>query len=358
MNARQHSGEAAPAAVSDSGTFLILNQRLDEISAWCLKHGYPAYRARQLWRWLYVNFAADWDAMRNLPAELRRCLAGEFRLKAAAPCRVEGSAGKTRKLLLELRDGERIETVLIPAGPRRTVCVSSQAGCRFHCAFCASGQAGFRRNLESGEMVGQVLAMTRAGGGAPTHVVFMGIGEPMDNYDAVFKAVRIINDESGLAVGARRITVSTCGIIPGIERMVEEEMQIELSVSLHATHDALRSELMPVNRLYPLVGLMAACRDYTEQTGRIITFEYALIGGVNDGPAQAKELARLLADMPCRVNLIPLSPVSEFGGQPSAPGVAEMFIRRLKDAGINATFRRSRGLELKAACGQLRYSHA
>ena len=256
-----------------------------------------------------------------------------------------------------LSDGERVEEVLIPADDRRTVCLSSQAGCRFHCAFCASGQAGFRRNLEAGEIVGQVLLAWRGFGEKPTHVVVMGVGEPFDNYDAVLQAVRLINDQDGLCIGARRITLSTAGVIPGIERLAGENLQVELSVSLHAPSDKLRSELMPINRTYPLNRLLKACEAYFAATKRLITFEYTLIENVNDQPPHAKELARRLSAFPCRVNFILLSPVEEYAGAPSSSSVAERFIQVLDKAGINATLRASRGTAVHAACGQLRSRH-
>ena len=326
-----------------------------EIAALCAECGHPAYRAAQLWQWLYAQGVRDWAGFGNLPRSLIADLSRRFSLHPAVLAETRGAPGAFRKLLVELPDGERIEEVLIPAPGRRTVCVSSQAGCRFRCAFCASGQAGFRRNLAAGEMVGQVLVAGEVFGERPTHVVFMGIGEPLDNYDNVLRAVRIINDGEGLAIGARRITLSTCGLVPGIQQLAREGLQIELSVSLHAASDELRSRLMPINRRYPLARLLATCRDYSAKTGRIITFEYALIGGVNDAPGQARDLARLLAGRSGRVNLIPLSAVEEFPARPSPAGTADMFVRTLTRAGINATIRASRGGSLKAACGQLRF---
>ena len=328
-----------------------------ELVSVCSGAGVPAYRSDQIWNWLYVRRVVDWEDMRNLPASLRQTLAGCLVVNPAVVVQAEGSRRGTRKILVRLPDDERVEEVLIPAnrGRRRTVCVSSQAGCRYNCAFCASGQAGFGRDLLAGEMVGQVVVAAREWAERPTHVVFMGIGEPLDNYDAVLKAIRIINDGNGLNIGARRITISTCGLVPGIERLSEEGLQVELSVSLHAAVDDLRSRLMPVNRKYPLVELLDACREYSSRTNRIVTFEYTLIRDVNDSPAQAAQLARLLKPLPCRVNLISLSPVAEFDGVGASAESAELFIEKLKHAGINATMRASRGSPLKAACGQLRY---
>jgi len=341
-----------PSTVSPS----IHGLTLHELETLCSELGQPRYRADQAWDWLYGKLVADWDAMTNLPPALRGDLASRLSIHSALAAETQGKPGRTRKILAALPDGERVEEVIIPARDRRTVCVSSQVGCRFGCTFCASGQAGFRRDLEPGEMVGQVVLAARLLGKRPTNVVFMGIGEPFDNYDAVLKAVRIINDGRGLAIGARRITISTCGIIPGIERLAGEGLQIELSVSLHAADDATRSALMPVNRKYALDDLLDACRRYTDKTGRIITFEYTLVRGVNDAPEQAGRLAERLSGLRCRVNLIPLSAVEEFGHSPSPEPVARMFVEALSAAGINATLRASKGAPLKAACGQLRFT--
>ena len=340
---------------------LIHGLTKQELSAVCADLEVPAYRADQIWRWLYIQAAPDWTAMKNLPAPFRDRLAARYSMDAARALETVGPPAGTRKLLVGLPDGESVEEVLILAGgtggrPRRTVCVSSQVGCRFLCAFCASGQAGFRRNLEPGEIVGQVLLAMREFEQRPTNVVFMGIGEPLDNTEAVLKAVRILNDKEGLNIAARKITISTCGLIPGMERLAAEPIQFELSVSLHAPEDALRSALMPVNRRYPLAELIRACAAYTAKTRRIITFEYTLIRGVNDSTRHATALAALVRGMLCRINLIPLSQVEEFNQQPAPAGTAEAFAKTLEQAGINTTLRVSKGSSLKAACGQLRFA--
>lgn len=327
----------------------------DELVALFAEMKEPRYRADQLWAWVYVKKASGWAAMTNLPSALREKLAARVSLESVVAVRTEGEATGTRKILVGLQDGEQIEEVLIPGGDRKTVCISSQAGCKFHCAFCASGQAGFRRHLVAGEMVGQVLLAAAAYGERPSNVVFMGIGEPFDNYDAVLKTVRIINDKDGLGIGARKITLSTCGVIPGIERLAEEGIQVELSISLHAPESELRSTLMPVNRSYPLHELIIACKKYFEKTGRLITFEYTLIKGVNDSVIQARSLVKLVSGLPSRVNLIPLSPVDEFTGQASPPDRARAFMEVIAQAGINVTLRMSKGSALRAACGQLRF---
>jgi 23S rRNA (adenine2503-C2)-methyltransferase len=328
-----------------------------ELKDFCTSAQWPAFRCDQLWNWLYVRRVARWDAMTNLPRAMREVLAGEFRIDAATMDESASllAADGTRRLLARLTDGDSVEEVLIPARGRNTVCVSTQVGCRFNCAFCASGQAGFRRHLAAGEIVGEVLLASAAFGARPSHVVFMGIGEPLDNYDEVIRAVRILNDGDGLAIGARRLTLSTCGVVPGIRRLAGEGLQIELSVSLHAPNDAVRSRLMPVNRRWPVAELLAACADYTRATKRIVTFEYTLIRGCNDSPEHARELADLLRRFPCRANLIPLSPVEEFDGRAPDERTARGFQETLTRAGVNTTLRTSRGAGAKAACGQLRF---
>jgi 23S rRNA (adenine2503-C2)-methyltransferase len=346
----------ADSAGADACERLVHGQSRDEVRAFCKEQNQPLYRAGQIWHWLYGRRIANWEEASNLPRPLLTALAGRFTLNSAAIADVRGDPDGTRKLLVRLADGDAVETVLIPAADRRTVCVSTQVGCAEHCAFCASGQAGLRRNLSAGEIVGQVLLAWTAYGDRPTHLVFMGIGEPFDNYDAVLKAVRIVNDHSGINLGARRITLSTCGVIPGIERLMDEGLQVELSVSLHAADDDLRSRLLPVNRRYPLDALLTACRAYTGKTGRMITFEYTLIRGTNDTPEHARRLVARLAGWSCRVNLIPLSPVREFNGAAPAAETCRGFMDLIVRAGINATLRASRGGAVRAACGQLRFA--
>ncbi|TAN35786.1 MAG: 23S rRNA (adenine(2503)-C(2))-methyltransferase RlmN [Verrucomicrobia bacterium] len=333
---------------------LIHGLFLDELTAVIREMDAPAFRAKQIWHWLYEQRITTWDAMKNLPTELRAKLAERFELTPARALEITGTEDEARKILVGLGDGECVEEVLLPSGDRRTVCVSSQVGCKFACAFCASGQAGYKRNLLAGEIVGEVLLAAAVWGDRPGNIVFMGVGEPFDNYDNVLRAIRILNHPDGLGIGARRITLSTCGVIPGIQRLAEEGLQLELSLSLHAPDTATRGQLMPVNRRYPLADVLAACKAYAEKTKRIITFEYTLVRGVNDSPAQAEDLARLLAPLPARVNLIPLSPVEGFEGEPTPPETARQFIRTLERAGINATLRDSQGSRIKAACGQLR----
>lgn len=316
--------------------------------------GQPAFRARQVWDWLYVRRVASFGEMSNLPAALRTSLAEKIDLSAWATNDFAESGDGVRKLLLECRDGEKIESVIIPSRDHATVCISTQAGCGFGCAFCATGKCGFDRDLEAGEIVGQFMAASAASKARVTHVVFMGMGEPFANYDNVLKAIHILNDQGGLAIGARRLTLSTCGVVPGIRRLADEGLQVELSVSLHAPNDELRSKIMPVNKRWPIAELMAACRDYTEKTGRIITFEYTLVAGMNDTAEHARELLGLVKPVRGRVNLIPLSPVGHFEGTAPSAAACEDFSRRLEAGGVNVTLRRSKGGGVTAACGQLR----
>ena len=316
--------------------------------------GHPAYRARQVWHWLYIRRAPNWAMMQNLPASFRRQLEARYELAPLNTVAISGLVPGTRKILAELRDGEHIEEVLIPSADRRTLCVSCQVGCRYACAFCASGKSGFCRSLEAGEIVGQVMLGSSVYGQRPTNIVYMGMGEPFDNYDAVLKSIRIINEKDGLNIGARHITISTSGVVPGIDRLSGEGLQVELSVSLHAPLDELRDRLMPVNRVYPIAKLMEACSRYAAATKRIITFEYTLINGVNDSPELANALVRLIRNMPARVNLIPLSPVDGFTGETPSEERVSRFAGVLNKAGINATVRVSKGSRISAACGQLR----
>lgn len=318
----------------------------------------PAFRVRQVWEWLYLRRVQSFAQMTNLPAALRTQLEERIDL---APWKtddfVEAGDG-VRKLLLECRDGEKIESVIIPSRDRSTVCVSTQAGCGFGCIFCATGKCGFDRNLEAGEIVGQFMAAAAVSQMRLTNVVFMGMGEPFANYDNVLKAIRILNDTTGLAIGARRLTLSTCGVVPGIKRLSDEGLQVELSVSLHAPNDQLRNELMPVNKSWNISELMEACREYTEKTGRIITFEYTLVDGVNDSLDHAAELIQIVRPVRGRVNLIPLSPVEHYNGSTPSPEACTKFARKLERAGINVTLRRSKGGGVAAACGQLKLARS
>ncbi len=338
----------------------------------CKELQQPAFRAKQIVTGLYQEFAESWDNVTTLPTELRKTLAARFPLTPLKPVEISAAEDGVRKLLLACADGECVETVIIPSKDRITQCISTQVGCAFACAFCASGAKGLVRNLEASEIVAEVMAVCRIlrenaapaetaprPGAKPSlprpgNIVVMGMGEPFANYDNVIRALRILNHQQGINIGARHITISTCGVVPGIRRLAEEGLQFELSVSLHAPDDTLRGNLMPVNRRWPLAELIETCREYTANTGRLVTFEYTLIKNLNDRPEHAARLIRLLRNMPCKVNLIPLSPVDGFAGRRPDHADCLAFLDALLKAKINTTMRRSRGKDVAAACGQLR----
>ncbi len=338
----------------------------EKLAAW----GEPAYRADQIWHWLLRELETDPARMTNLSASLRARLAAEATLNPLTLAMETVSRDRlARKALFTLPDGQTIETVLMLYDKRRTLCISTQAGCGMGCPFCATGLSGFARNLTPGEIVAQVLYYARwlrdpeAGGhdAAPVHrptnvtnIVVMGMGEPFANYNATWQALRMLTDPHGFGLGARHITLSTVGIVPGIERMAEEPLQVGLAVSLHAPTDELRNRLVPINRRYPIAQLLAACRHYVERTRRRVSFEYALMSGINDDPIQARQLADLLDGLLCHVNLIPLNPVAGSPFQPSPPERVRAFVVELKKRGIPTTLRLRRGIEIDAGCGQLR----
>ena len=327
---------------------------LELLSSW----GEPSYRADQIWSWIYRSLVAEAPEMRNLPRELRRRLEESLSWQMLRPVdRLLSDDGQTEKVLFRLHDDETIESVLMRYEERRTVCVSTQVGCPVGCSFCATGQSGFKRNLTAGEIVAQVLHYAR--GLAPTrehvtNVVFMGMGEALMNYGATWEAIRRLNDHRGFDLGVRHFTISTAGWVPGIRDMAQEKQAVGLAISLHAANDELRNQLVPLNRRYPLVALMGACREYTRETRRRITFEYALMDGVNDTPAHAKELAELTRGLLRHVNLIPLNPTSEGDFRPSRRTNMDGFRRALDASGVPCTLRISRGADIQAGCGQLR----
>ena len=336
---------------------LTLEQLIELLEEW----GVPAFRARQIYGWLFRSLASDSGEMRNLPAALRERLALSCRVRAASACAETVSRdGLTRKVLLELADGELVESVLMLYPERATVCVSSQVGCAIGCPFCATGQSGLERNLSAAEIVEQVLHYARslkAEGRTVTNVVFMGMGEPLANYEAVWQAMRILNAPEGFGLGARHMTISTAGMVPEIRRLATAELQVGLAVSLHAADDALRDQLVPLNRGFPIAEVVEACDEYCERTGRRVSYEYALIAGVNDSPAQARELGRLLRGRLCHVNLIPLNATGGSLWRGSSGEVVRAFQRQLANTGVKATVRVERGREVEAACGQLRRRH-
>jgi 23S rRNA (adenine2503-C2)-methyltransferase len=317
-----------------------------------LLDGEPRYRVDQVWHGLYGTLAPP-DELSNVPKALRARLAAELPDALRSVTRTSSDAGTTTKWLWALADGVRIETVLMHYDERSTVCVSTQAGCAMACGFCATGQAGYDRNLTVGEIVEQVMRAAReASPRRISNVVFMGMGEPMANYDAVWGAVVRLHDDLGLS--ARHLTISTVGIVPGIRRLATEDLPVNLAVSLHAANDALRDELVPINRRYPLEVLTQACRDYFDAKGRRLSFEWALIDGVNDRPADARELADLARSLRAHVNLIPLNPTPGYPTRGTPPNRVRAFRDELVELGANATVRQNRGTDIDAACGQLR----
>lgn len=323
--------------------------------------GEQPYRGRQLFRWLHRACAPHFEVMTDLPRSFRARLAEQYGIRRGQVVQVIRSAdGLTEKLLLRLPDGETIETVemVAPNGKnghdRRTVCVSTQVGCAVGCIFCATGKSGFGRNLRMGEILEQVYHFYARSGRRATNVVFMGMGEPLVNYDATVQAIRVLNAPGGYGLGARNITISTAGVEPRIRLLAQEGLQVGLAVSLHAPNDALRSQLVPLNRRYPIAAVLDAAFEYAHVTGRRVTFEYAMIAGVNDSPALAAELGNLLKGKLCHVNLIPMNPIGDGGLAPSPPSRVEAFRQTLVRAGIPCTVRRSRGQDIMAACGQLR----
>ncbi len=351
----------------DSFYDITLEQLGQQLQAW----QEPPYRARQIWQAVYHQLAASPDAITTLPGPLRQKLAEAYTFAGLTPeTTLTSHDQQTEKVLFRLADGQAIETVLMrygdPAAPeaddhraakaRRTLCISSQVGCALGCVFCATGQLGFRRNLTAGEMVAQVLFFARqlkARQESLTNVVIMGMGEPFLNYEATLAAIDRLNDAAGFNFGERRITLSTAGVAPAIERFAAEHRQVNLAVSLHAATDPLRSQLVPLNRKYPLAGLLRAVRKYVEATHRRVTFEWALISGQNDTADQAMALSQLLAGLLCHVNLIPLNPSQGYAGAASTHEQAAMFKTLLEGRGLPTTIRVRRGIEISAGCGQL-----
>ena len=325
--------------------------------------GAPAYRAKQVQHWVYSGLAASFDEMANLPKGLRQRLSDEIALRAVSSKYEAVSRDGTVKMLFSLRDGKTIEAALMRYAPaagrsRNTVCVSTQVGCPIGCPFCATGQQGFERNLTPGEIIDQVLYFARRlrdeDGSTIDNVVFMGMGEPFLNFDALWQAVEMLNSPQGFGLGARQMTISTAGIVPGIRRLSLEKLQVGLAVSLHAADDALRNSLVPINRNYPLEKLMAACCDYVEATGRRVSFEYALFEGVNDSIEHDRALGRLIKGMNCHVNLIAGNPTSDTGFKASGKGAVLAFQGELEQRHIPCTLRVRRGIDIDAGCGQLR----
>jgi len=319
--------------------------------------GEASFRAAQIFEWIYQKQVQQFDQMSNLSFGLRAQMSKDFTFLKLAVLHKSISSDGTMKVLFELHDKEKVETVLIPTSTRATLCVSTQAGCKFGCVFCASGIGGWKRNLSCAEILSQILYMKRvACERRLSHIVFMGVGEPLDNYDNLIKAIRNINSPKGINIAARRITVSTCGLVPKIKKLAEEGLQIELAVSLHGSSNESRDCLMPVNKKYPVNDLIVACREYNKSTKRQITFEYILIKDVTCSEKAAKELGRLLKGLLCKVNLIPYNSVSEFDYEPPSRNKMFAFKNQLQRSGVHATIRTPRGKDVSAACGQLRHT--
>lgn len=320
--------------------------------------GHPSFRARQIWEWVYQQYASSFEEMTNLPLAMRDQLGELFALGEFTMVSSQRSSDKqTTKVLFRLPDDQLIETVLMKYKKRRTLCISTQAGCAMGCVFCATGQMGFFRNLSTGEIVAQVLYFARQlakDGQRISNVVFMGMGEPLHNYDNTLGAVDRLTDSTGFNLGARKITISTVGLIPAILRFADEQRQTRLAISLHAATDAERNRLIPVNKKWPIADLMDACRTYISKTGRRLTFEWALIHEENDTREQAQALGHLLRGMLCHVNLIPLNPTAGYDGGPSASDRVGDFQQELARFGVTSTVRVRRGIDIQAGCGQLR----
>lgn len=331
----------------------ILDFNLEQLCRYLEKQGFPHFAAACIFSWIYKKSVSDFNRMTDLSLELRDFLSRNFYIAGFTLLKREISRDGTQKFLFALPDKKTIESVLIPTARRLTACISTQVGCKFACGFCASGALGFKRNLTCAEIIEQTVHLKNKISKPLTHLVFMGIGEPLDNYDNVLKAIRVLNSNYSLNIAARRMTISTCGLIPQIQRLANEGLQIELSLSLHAADNQTRNKLMPINKRYPLEKLLEACRAYFKKTKRQLTFEYVLIKGINDGLSQAKRLTQILSGLDAKVNLIPVNPMHN---QIQPPSKLEIFSFRdiLLKTGIPATVRRPRGRDIQAACGQLR----
>ena len=349
----------------------IRAQTEEDLRGWLKSHGEPAYRAEQILHWLYRQRATRWSAMTNLPGGLLKLLDQDFTFHPLNLITRQGAPDKTSKFLWQLHDGSLIESVLIPASPalygdpsdRSTLCVSTQVGCAYGCRFCASGLEGWKRNLDPAEIVDQVLGTERWLASLPAaaetqlrihNLVIMGMGEPLANYDNLLKALRILNAPWGVGLGARKITISTSGLAPRIRQLAREPFQFRLAISLHGVTDEIRGKIMPVNRKHPLRDLIGACEEYLELKGRMLTFEYILIAGINDSLDQVRPLAQLARRLHARVNLIPYNPVEGLTWTRPPDAAMDAFLEGLTKQRIPATLRREKGTDIDAACGQLR----
>lgn len=332
----------------------IKSMNLSELTAYLAENGFEKFRAKQVISWIKQD-VSSFDGMKNIPQKLRDFLRENAYLACADIVRVQRSKlDDTVKYLFRLYDGEFVEGVLMSYHHGRTMCISSQVGCKMGCTFCATGMSGFSRSLTASEMIAQIRSAELDCGERISNVVLMGMGEPFDNFDNVIRFLKLVSSEDSLCIGMRHITVSTCGIVPRIKDFAELELQCGLSISLHAPTDEARSRTMPVNRRYPITELMDAVRYYIKKTNRRVTFEYALIDGENDSDKTARELASLLKGMLCHVNLIPVNNVTGAGYQKSSIKRQQAFVNILSAAGVNATVRRTLGSDIDASCGQLK----
>ena len=330
---------------------------LTELTALLKEQGEPGFRAKQVYTWLHKG-VRSYEEMTNLPQSLRNRLQEQYPICPPQVARKQVSKlDGTTKYLWELSDGNCVESVLMRYHHGNTVCISTEVGCLMGCAFCASTHGGLVRRLEPFEMLDQVL-FTQIDSGLPvSNIVLMGIGEPLDNYDNVMRFLELVNSPEGMNISMRHISLSTCGLVPKIDQLAQKKLQLTLSVSLHAPNDAIRNTIMPVNKAYPIDELIAACRRYYEATSRRISFEYAMINGVNDRPEDAKELLRRMKGLPAHFNLIPLNHVEESPLKPSTRQAVARFQQLLEEGGITATVRRTLGSDIDASCGQLRRKH-
>lgn len=333
----------------------IKSMTIDELEEEIKALGQPKFKAKQIYLWLHKNMVSSFDEMTNVSKQLRDTLNEEFEIyNCSIEKKLVSMYDETVKYLFRLNDGEYIESVAMKYKYGYTICVSSQVGCKMGCTFCASTIAGFIRNLTSSEILSQIYTAQKDLGIRISHIVLMGVGEPMDNYDNVIRFLKLVGDENGLNIGMRNISLSTCGVVDGIYKLLEEKLQITLSISLHAPNDEIRSRTMPVNKKWNIDKLLKACRDYTKATSRRISFEYAMISGVNDSDECARELASRLRGMLAHVNLIPVNEVRETGYKKSNNDRIESFMSILNSRGINTTVRRTLGSDINASCGQLR----
>lgn len=335
----------------------IKSLTLEELTQVIRQMGDKPFRAKQIYQWLHQKLVTDFDAMGNIPKTLRDQLKEQFTLTALHPVDVKISQiDGTRKYLFRLADGNVIESVWMQYHHGNSVCISSQVGCRMGCRFCASTLDGLERNLTTSEMLDQIYRIQTLTGERVSNIVIMGSGEPLDNYDNVIRFLHMISDENGLNISQRNITLSTCGIVPNILKLADEDVQITLALSLHAPNDEVRKNLMPIANRYSLKEILPACRNYFEKTGRRLTFEYSLVSGINDNLEEAKALTALLKDMHGHVNLIPVNPIKERDYRQSDRKAIEAFKVYLEKHGINVTIRREMGRDINGACGQLRKS--